>query len=93
MRWIVDFFYGIIDNLYKTLVYQDRYLFIIKGLFNTLIIALFAIVLQARRQWGGLARFVCKSSVAVLFIHQLNIEYTVNSVVTRLVRCMGEGGQ
>ena len=42
MRWIVDFFYGIIDNLYKTLVYQDRYLFIIKGLFNTLIIALFA---------------------------------------------------
>ena len=42
MRWIVDFFYGIIDSLYKTLVYRDRYLFIIKGLFNTLIIALFS---------------------------------------------------
>lgn len=42
MNWLVEFFYGIIDSLYKTLVYQDRYLFILKGLFNTIIIALFA---------------------------------------------------
>lgn len=42
MKYIVNFFYDIIDNLYNTLIYQDRYLYILKGLGNTIIMAIFA---------------------------------------------------
>lgn len=42
MNFVIEIFYNIYDNLYKTLIYQDRYLFILNGLFNTIIMALFA---------------------------------------------------
>ncbi len=35
----------IIDNFYYTCLYEDRYLYILEGLKNTLIIALFAVIL------------------------------------------------
>lgn len=35
----------IINSLYKTLIYEDRYLFILKGLGNTLIMAFFATII------------------------------------------------
>lgn len=35
----------IVNSLYKTLIYEDRYLFILKGLGNTLIMAFFATII------------------------------------------------
>ena len=38
---IVNFFQNTWDNFYQTIIYDNRYLYILEGLFNTLIIALF----------------------------------------------------
>lgn len=42
MDRVVKVFYDIIDNIYNTLIYQDRYLFVLRGLYNTIIMAIFA---------------------------------------------------
>lgn len=42
---IVKFFQSIWDNFYQTIIYDNRYLYILEGLFNTLIIALFAVII------------------------------------------------
>lgn len=42
---IVNFFQNTWDNFYQTIIYDNRYLYILEGLFNTLIIALFAVII------------------------------------------------
>lgn len=42
---ILDFFSSFGDDIYKTLIYQERYQFVLKGLFNTIIMALFATII------------------------------------------------
>lgn len=41
---IYDFFLGVGESVYQSLVYDNRYKFIIEGLFNTIIIALFSVI-------------------------------------------------
>ena len=45
MEKVGKFFLGIMDSFYNTLIYDNRYKYILEGLFNTIIIALFAVVL------------------------------------------------
>ena len=45
MDKLYDVFLGIGESVYQTLIYDNRYKFIIEGLFNTLIIALFSVVI------------------------------------------------
>lgn len=40
-----DFFLGIGESVYQALIYDNRYKFIIEGLFNTVIIALFSVLI------------------------------------------------
>lgn len=40
-----NFIMGIGDSIYQTLIYDNRYKFILEGLFNTMIIALFAVII------------------------------------------------
>lgn len=40
-----DFFLGIGESVYQSLIYDNRYKFIIEGLFNTVIIALFSVLI------------------------------------------------
>ena len=42
---IVNFFQNTWDNFYQTIIYDNRYLYILEGLFNTLLIALFAVII------------------------------------------------
>ena len=42
---IYDFFSNIIDSFYQSVIYDGRYKFIIEGLFNTIIIAFFAVII------------------------------------------------
>lgn len=42
---IVNFFQNTWDSFYQTIIYDNRYLYILEGLFNTLIIALFAVII------------------------------------------------
>jgi len=42
---IYDFMLSIGEAIYQTLVYDNRYKFILEGLFNTILIALFAVIL------------------------------------------------
>ena len=41
---IYNFFLGIGESVYQSLIYDNRYKFIIEGLFNTVIIALFSVI-------------------------------------------------
>ena len=34
------------ESIYQTLIYDNRYKFILEGLFNTMIIALFAVMIE-----------------------------------------------
>ena len=43
--WLYNFFTGIGDSIYQTLVYDNRYKFILEGLLHTLIIAFFAVII------------------------------------------------
>ena len=43
MEKVGKFFLGIMDSFYNTLIYDNRYKYILEGLFNTIIIALFAV--------------------------------------------------
>ena len=45
MEKVGKFFLGIMDSFYNTLIYDNRYKYILEGLFNTIIIALFAVVI------------------------------------------------
>ena len=45
MDKLYDVFLGIGESVYQTLIYDNRYKFIIEGLFNTLIIALFSVII------------------------------------------------
>lgn len=40
-----DFFLGIGESVYQSLIYDNRYKFVIEGLFNTVIIALFSVLI------------------------------------------------
>ena len=40
-----DFFIGIGESVYQSLIYDNRYKFVIEGLFNTVIIALFSVLI------------------------------------------------
>lgn len=40
-----EFFLGIGESIYQSLIYDNRYKFIIEGLFNTIIIALFSVLI------------------------------------------------
>ena len=40
-----DFFLGIGESVYQSLIYDNRYKFIIEVLFNTVIIALFSVLI------------------------------------------------
>lgn len=40
-----NFILGIWESIYQTIIYDNRYKFILEGLFNTLLIALFAVIL------------------------------------------------
>lgn len=42
---IFDFFTGIWDSFYQSVIYDNRYEFILEGLFNTIIIAFFAVII------------------------------------------------
>lgn len=42
---IYNFILGIGESVYQTLIYDNRYKFIIQGLFNTVIIALFSVII------------------------------------------------
>ncbi len=42
---IVNFFQNTWDSFYQTIIYDNRYIYILEGLFNTLIIALFAVII------------------------------------------------
>lgn len=42
---IYDFISNIIDSFYQSVIYDGRYKFIIEGLFNTIIIAFFAVII------------------------------------------------
>lgn len=42
---VVNFFQNTWDSFYQTIIYDNRYLYILEGLFNTLIIALFAVII------------------------------------------------
>lgn len=41
---IYDFFLGIGEAVYQSLIYDNRYKFILEGLFNTVVIALFSVI-------------------------------------------------
>lgn len=45
MESLYNFFNEIFENLYYSLIYEDRYLYILEGLGNTIIMALFATVI------------------------------------------------
>ena len=45
MEALYNFFNEIFENLYYSLIYEDRYLYILEGLGNTIIMALFATVI------------------------------------------------
>jgi His/Glu/Gln/Arg/opine family amino acid ABC transporter permease subunit len=42
---LYNLFIGIGESIYQTLIYDNRYKFILEGLFNTIIIALFAVII------------------------------------------------
>ena len=42
---LYDFILSVGESVYQTLIYDNRYKFILEGLFNTMIIALFAVIL------------------------------------------------
>ena len=42
---VVNFFQNTWDSFYQTIIYDNRYAYILEGLFNTLIIALFAVII------------------------------------------------
>lgn len=42
---VYNFFIGIGESIYQTIIYDNRYKFILEGLFNTLIIALFSVII------------------------------------------------
>lgn len=42
---VVNFFQNTWDSFYQTIIYDNRYLYILEGLFNTLLIALFAVII------------------------------------------------
>ena len=45
MEKLFKFFLKIFDSFYNTLIYDDRYKYILEGLFNTIIIAFFAVII------------------------------------------------
>lgn len=45
MNGIYNWFLGVGEAVYQTLVYDNRYKFILEGLFNTLIIAIFSVII------------------------------------------------
>lgn len=45
MDKLYEWYIGIGESVYQTLIYDNRYKFIIEGLFNTLIIALFSVII------------------------------------------------
>lgn len=42
---LYDFFLGIGESVYQSLIYDNRYKFVLEGLFNTVIIALFSVLI------------------------------------------------
>lgn len=42
---VIIFFQNICNNFYRTIIYDERYKYILEGLFNTLIIAFFAVII------------------------------------------------
>ena len=45
MKSLYNFFNGVFENLYYSLIYENRYLYILEGLGNTIIMALFATII------------------------------------------------
>lgn len=43
--WVYDMYLNLGEMVYQTLIYDNRYKFILEGLFNTIIIALFAVII------------------------------------------------
>ena len=42
---LYDWFLGIGEDIYQSLIYDNRYKFVLEGLFNTVIIAIFSIII------------------------------------------------
>ena len=42
---LYEWFLGIGEAIYQSLIYDNRYKFILEGLFNTLIIAIFSVLI------------------------------------------------
>ena len=40
----MEFIRNILESLYKSVIYDNRYKYILEGLFNTVIIAFFAVI-------------------------------------------------
>ena len=45
LKSLYNFFNGVFENLYYSLIYENRYLYILEGLGNTIIMALFATII------------------------------------------------
>ena len=41
----MEFIRNILESLYKSVIYDNRYKYILEGLFNTVIIAFFAVII------------------------------------------------
>ena len=42
---VFEFFRNIVDSFYQSVIYDNRYKFILEGLFNTVVIAFFAVII------------------------------------------------
>ena len=45
MKGLYDFFTNIFDSFYQSVIYDNRYKFILEGLFHTVLIAFFAVII------------------------------------------------
>ena len=45
MKSLYDFFTSIVDSFYQSVIYDNRYKFILEGLFHTILIAFFAVII------------------------------------------------
>ena len=77
---VLDFFSSLSEDFYKSLVYQDRYQFVLKGLGNTIVMALFAtiigvllgvliaLIIDCNNKTGnfGLLSGICKTYVSII---------------------------
>lgn len=45
--WVYNLYLSLSESIYQTLIYDNRYKFILEGLFNTILIAFFAVIIGA----------------------------------------------